>query len=126
MNKLIEIKSNAQKLFAEKEMSLVIEFLLTQLEEVDFTLYNEALLFESERNMILREKQGEFITHEQFNVQRNRLKRWLSEFINDLDNPKQKNTNRKSLSKKQLLRMILLAQVLILIGIGILIYLQRQ
>ena len=125
MNTLSEIKSNAQKLFAEKEMKLVNDFLLTRLEKVDNALYNEVIFFEAKRNMILRDKKEGLMTIEQFDVYRNIQLKALSSFIDSLDEPKQKETSKISLSKKQLLLVILLIQILILLGVGILIYLQK-
>ncbi|MFK8101157.1 MAG: hypothetical protein AB8G15_01480 [Saprospiraceae bacterium] len=124
MKKLNEIKLSAQKLFAEKEIKLVNEFLLTQLKTLNHELFNQALLLEAQRNTILRYKEEELITKEQFNVERNKLQKALNEFINNLDSPVKKETPSKKSSKKQLLKLILVVQLLILLGIGILIYMQ--
>jgi len=120
--KLSKIKLKAQKLFVEKDIKSINEFLRAELEQIDNDLFNQVILFEGNRNALLRDKKEKLITSEQFQVQQNLQRKAISVFINDLDAPKQKESTPYKVSEKQLLKWILFFQLLILLGVGILIY----
>jgi len=124
MSNLKEIKAKAHDLLTRRDMKTAIDYLLTNLENVDTDLYKEALFIQTRRAVLNKDNEEQIITKEQFIVHRNRLQKSLNEFINNLDSPRHIKTHRNSLTEKQLLRAILIVQILILFGIGILIYMR--
>lgn len=126
MNNLVEIKSKAKNIFAEKDIKSINEFLLNHLEKIDITLHGEVLLFEAQRNRTLSDYEEGLLTKEEFNVHQNRLRKALGMFIDKLDFPKQKKKTLRISITIQLSTIILIVLILLLLGIGILIYVQSK
>ena len=135
MKNLSEIKTETLVLLDESNIDTVYEFLLKELTGVDDRLHHKFSHLKSMRNLHVYHKRQGFITTDEFIVAQNRGLYALKSLIEDLDQPFVGNNAKEDIfekmygslvttdsSKGGFLMLILCVQVLILIGIGILIY----
>jgi len=122
-------------LLAESDIDSVYTFLFSNLKGVNHRLYNEILSLKGSQNLIIDHKEKGLITTEEFVVYQNRKMHGLKIIVENLDKPFE-DTYVKSIefdrifnpskssdsSNEGFLLVIFFVQVLILIGIGILIY----
>lgn len=127
MSKLDEIKTKALEYIENGEIDEANDFLLKSLESVDKRLYRDAFILKSNRNSIMKFKEDGLITKEEFFVQYNRLRIGMMSLVANLDAPPMpviKSVESKlKIPQLNLSVLMLISQVFILIGIGIIIYL---
>lgn len=133
MNELSKIKEEALVLFAESDIDAVYKFLIDSLKDVNTRLHSEVFALKVVRNLGLNHKEKGLITTEEFTVHQNRSAHSLKIIIENLDKPFEdiyakkdafeKIYNPSQVSYSYFLQIIFFVQILILIGIGILIYL---